>query len=939
MINSGQQKAIETTEGPVLIIAGPGTGKTFTLVKRIAHLITDMHIAPEEIMAVTFTEKAARELVTRVSDELSGLACDVNVNEMYIGTFHAVALRLLKENSRSVPGKILDSFEAAYLVCRNMDRFEYLGGFREHFPPSMGRWRRSLKICEIAGRLREELCDVKKMAADRDNDVQLLCKILSAYNELLRKNDLLDFSAIQTCVYEMLSSDRECLEKLQRQIKYIMVDEYQDTNFVQEQFIFLLGGERRNICVVGDDDQGMYRFRGATIRNILEFPDKFPEGKCARIHLDVNYRSKADIINFYSRFMENADGINLFNWDKFRFEKHIVSGREKDNFPAVFSCGGADGNEQQQNILQMINKLMNEGYISDPNQIAFLFRSVKSGEALELCDFLEENGIAVYSPRSEMFFKRTEVKQIIGCLIMCFGSYLTDLKRNSFKRPVHEGLRDYYKACVGEAAQLFKTNGSLHEAIKKEFEEISEIRGKSEKDLLRIFYRIIAFEPFNAYLNASPDEGASAVRAARNLSEISRMLSGFMGLHNMQFLSDDNKIDCPEQFFNEYLKYLYIDGIGEYEDISEYAPKGCISFMTIHQAKGLEFPVTVVCSLGGKPRDDSDILIQKAEKYFSRTPYEPFADIKYFDFWRLYYTAFSRARDMLVLSERTVRKGIFSEYTSALPGISEASLKGGKASAVRAVKFKNVYSFTSHIAMYEDCPLQYKFYKEFGFVPPKMPHTSIGSIVHETLEEINNTAISGNAHTLNEEKIREIYNIHLSGILAKTGYSLTEEQQANALGHVLRYYRNRKNELRFAYSAEEEINLVLDKFILQGIVDLLEYYEDENVFEIVDYKTGPKPDISADPHSIDHYRKQMEIYAFLIEKRFKKPVRRMKLYYTGVTTGDPYIVFDFDRKNIEKTISDISHTIENIEAKNFDSLCQNNYTCKFCGMKYFCNKM
>ncbi len=939
MINYGQQKAIETTEGPVLIIAGPGTGKTFTLVKRIAHLVCDMHVLPREIMAVTFTEKAARELLTRISDEFGSRGVDVNINEMYIGTFHAVCLRIMKENKDFRGGKIMDSFETTYLVCRNMDKFEYLGGFKKHFPETMGRWKRALEVCRYACQLREELADIHEMERDKDEDISLLCKILKRYNELLEKNNALDFSAIQTSAYEMLINDKSYLSKLTEQLKYIMVDEYQDTNYIQEQLVFLLAGDRQNICVVGDDDQGMYRFRGATIRNILEFPQKFPEGKCAKIHLDINYRSSPDIIDFYSRWMENADGVNLFNWDKYRYEKHLVSGRNDDGkIKSVFKCGGANGDIQKIKILRMIQKMKSDGIITDYNQIAFLFKSVKSKETSELGEYLKENGIPVYSPRSEMFFHRLEIKQIIGCMIMCFGSYFGDLKKNSFRYHIHDKLREYYRSCVSEAMKLVKADNGLHGYISEVFGKIAAITANSEKSMLDIFYNIIAFEPFRTYVKADLNDIVTNVRAARNLSEISRMISKFANLHNMQFINASNKVDMPEQFFNEYLKYLYIDGIGEYEDLSEYAPRGCVSFMTIHQSKGLEFPVVAVGSLGSHIRQNNDTLMVQAERYFHRPPYEPFADIKYFDFWRLYYTAFSRAQDMLVLIERSNKSSVFSDYTDSLPDVLYSDLTDRKVSDVKYVKFKRVYSFTSHIALYDDCPMQYKFYKELDFSQKKMLHTSIGSIVHESLEEINNIAISGRSDELSEKRISDIYNSHLNEVSYKTGYSLNDKQRENVLGQVMRYYQNKKDELYLAWRAEEEVNLVMDKFILQGIVDLLEYYPDEDVFEIVDYKTGSKPDHIEYPESISHYKKQMEIYAYLIEKRFGKRVRRMKLYYTSVIDNDPYIVFEFKRENIDRTISEITETIKNIEDKKFHDECRNSYSCRFCTMKYVCGK-
>lgn len=147
MLTSSQQKAITTTEGAVLLIAGPGTGKTYTLVKRIVHLVADKGVKLSEIMVVTFTEKAARELITRLSDEFTESGLDVNLNEMYIGTFHAVCLRLLRENAELCPGGvpgIVDAFEAAYTVCLNIDLFQNFSGFAKHFPAFWNAWKQNM---------------------------------------------------------------------------------------------------------------------------------------------------------------------------------------------------------------------------------------------------------------------------------------------------------------------------------------------------------------------------------------------------------------------------------------------------------------------------------------------------------------------------------------------------------------------------------------------------------------------------------------------------------------------------------------------------------------------------------------------------------------------------------------------------------------------------
>ena len=937
--NDEQKKAILTTEGPLLTIAGPGTGKTFTLVKRIAYLVVEKNIKPNEIMVVTFTEKAAKELLTRISNEFIKYDININMNEMYVGTFHSVCLRLLKEYSEYADlqqkQRMLDAFEQTYLVCRNIENFKHLGGFAKHIPTSQGVWKQSLEICRYVNQMMEELVDEEAMANDIDEDIRFLSKLIARYRELLERNNVMDFASIQTKTYELFKNHPEVLDAVQNKIKYIMVDEYQDTNFIQESLVFMIAGDKKNICVVGDDDQGMYRFRGATIRNILEFPEKFNGGECSVVHLNKNYRSESGIIDFYNTWMKNVDGINLFNWDRYRYDKQIEAAKpQTDMDESVYCCGGESVDVEKEDLLYLVKKLKSDGNISNYNQIAFLFRSVKSEEATTIGTYLEDNGIPVYSPRSDMFFARDEVKQIIGCLIVCFPSYLKDLKKNTFINRISDELHKYYVDCVKSAMALMKVNSDLHDYIDGQMKYIASLNEDTDQGLLDLLYHLLSFDPFKGYLGASLKDNVLISRAARNLSEISRMLKKYSFLHEMHGLSGTNKIAMPEELFNVYLKYLFIDGIGEYEDESEYAPSGCVSFMTIHQSKGLEFPAVVVGSLGSTPRRNSDPLLYSAEsRFFSRKPFEPMADIKYFDFWRLYYVAFSRAQNLLVLATKQEDSKYFGAYLENLPNI-ETFGSGVKFEQVKDVNFKHVYSFTSHISVYDGCPTQYKFYKEYGFAQNQMFHTSVGSLVHATLEDMNKCIIAGNIDRVNEESITEWFYMNYQSMQEQTGYFLTDEQQDNALQQVIRYFHHRKDELGKVWKAEEEINLVLPKYILQGIIDLVE--GDDETVEIVDYKTGPKPDAENHPERVEHYKKQLEIYAYLIEKRYGKKVRRMHLYYTSTMDGNPIISFDWSRDAIDKTVDEISGTVMRIESKDFEDKVQNNYACRFCDMKYVC---
>ena len=346
--------------------------------------------------------------------------------------------------------------------------------------------------------------------------------------------------------------------------------------------------------------------------------------------------------------------------------------------------------------------------------------------------------------------------------------------------------------------------------------------------------------------------------------------------------------------------------------------------------------MVVVGSLGNKPRKNSDPLLYSAEnRFFHRRPFEPMADIKYFDFWRLYYTAFSRAQNLLVLASKRADSKYFGEYTDRFTDVEKVDIPTAFVE-VKTVNYKHVYSFTSHIAVYDGCPKQYKYYKEYGFAQNKMFHTSVGSLVHATLEDMNKCIIAGKPERVNEISIKEWFLLNYKSMQEQTGYNLTDEQQENALQQVIRYYHHRKDELGRVWKAEEEINLVLPDYILQGVIDLIEGQGD--TIEIVDYKTGPKPDIKGHPERVEHYRKQLEIYAYLIEKRYGKKVRRMHLYYTNCQNEDPLITFEWTRSAIDTTVEEISETIRKIEHRDFEGDVTNSYACTFCDMRYVCKK-
>jgi DNA helicase-2/ATP-dependent DNA helicase PcrA len=332
-----QKRAIGSVDGPLLIIAGPGSGKTFTLVDRVINLITTKDQKPENIMAVTFTEKAAQELITRISNRLLEINVKFNLNEMYVGTFHSICLRFLEEHREFTRLKrnftMMDQFDQQYFIYQNIRDFDEMDGIEEIIGENVqSPWMKSEALLKWINTASEEALEIKKLKKAKDKPVKILGEVYELYLQKLDEENALDFSTIQLEALKLLQTHPKVRDALRKQIAYIMVDEYQDTNTIQEKILFELIGDSKNLCVVGDDDQGLYRFRGATIRNILQFKDNFSKDECKQIKLVTNYRSHPDIINFYNEWIEGQD------WDAngqhFRFNKKVVPPAEA-KFPKV----------------------------------------------------------------------------------------------------------------------------------------------------------------------------------------------------------------------------------------------------------------------------------------------------------------------------------------------------------------------------------------------------------------------------------------------------------------------------------------------------------------------------------------------------------------------------------------------------------------------------
>lgn len=947
--NESQREAITATNGPLLIIAGPGTGKTFTLVQRVVFLIQKKRVSPENIMLATFTDKAANEIVMRVTQELSRRNITADTGAMYAGTFHAICGRILKEYSdftgRPKNFRVLDDFGHAYMIMQNMKKFDGIPGLSSALK-SKGRWANSRELRDCINTLSEELADPEELIRDSNPAVSALGRAMKIHDDILRESNSLSWSAILVETYKLLRDNPEILADLQARVKYVMADEYQDTNYIQEQIALLIAGESRNICAAGDDDQSIYRFRGAEVRNILEFPGRFGN-ECRVVRLMLNYRSRPGIIDFFSQWMTGTG--KFFAWEIFRHEKKLEAYRPAmNNNPSVMRLAGiADKNEWHEKIFHLIQSLKDSGKLSDYSQIAFLFRSVKNPDVKALSQYLEEHNIGVYSPRSDMFFQRKEIIFAVGCIIAMFPDYLKGLESGAFN--FNGGEPDYiayYKKCLAYVKRYI--DRPQYSALKKHIisrrnhhAKLTGYTGYTFSDLL---YELFAYPPFDAALSADISGTVKELRPARNLSRLVQILRHYEHSYNINNLNAKYIANQFTIMMNIYMRFMIEEGADEYEGGESPVPPGHVAFMTIHQAKGMEFPVVFADSLWAYPQENSvsEIMRDISRKYYRRPEFEPEDRVKYFDFWRLYYVAFTRAQDLLILTcceDRNTPSRYFEDAYNRLDDADESlRIPDAEISPAKVSGLKNTYSFTGDILTYEKCPTQYKFFRELEFMPGRSESTFTGTLIHAVLEDIHRVVINHEESRITPENISSWFADEYEHLSRREQAYLSQSARNTALNQIMRYVQRQGDDWSAVRKAEYDVNTVRDDYILGGKIDLISVRDGET--EITDFKSGAKPNvnISADRERLETYRRQIFAYSFMAGNATGLNAGRLRLYFTGEENGSPEIIYQYDPDEAAEIMKGFDETVSKIIRKDFNHKADDSEICRDCVFRHYCGR-
>ncbi len=564
-LNTEQYDAVVQTEGPCLVIAGAGSGKTKVLTHKIAYLIDENHVAPWNILAITFTNKAANEMKQRVEGLIGSIA-----NDMWIGTFHAICVKILRRFIDRI------GFESSFVIFDTTDQRSMVKKIVKELNLDDKMFSDRSVLSEISN-AKNEMLDPGQYAVKAKGDFrkEKIADVYNLYQARLKENNAIDFDDIINFTIKILENNGDVLEYYTEKFKYVLVDEYQDTNKAQFTLVTLLASKYGNITVVGDNDQGIYSFRGADISNILNFEKDFVGTKI--IKLEQNYRCTQSILNAANEVIKNNET---------KYDKKLWTKNGEGELPKIERADDEYG-EANYVVTQIEHLKLMEKY--KYNDFAILYRMNSQSRALE--DILRREDIPYKIVGGLKFYERKEIKDIIAYLRL-----IQNTSDNlSLSRIINEPKRGIGKTSLDNIEQLSINQGiSMFEIIKRandfglsriapktiEFvNTIEELR--SLKDSLKISELVKKTLELTGYTAALElEDTVEAESRIENLEEFLTVAIEF---------EEQNVDNTLSDFLEGITLSSDIDGMEDSED--------SVTLMTLHSAKGLEFPVVFLVGL------------------------------------------------------------------------------------------------------------------------------------------------------------------------------------------------------------------------------------------------------------------------------------------------------------------------------------------------------
>ena len=563
-LNDKQKEAVLATDGPCLVIAGAGSGKTKVLTHKIAYDI-ESGIKPWNILAITFTNKAANEMKERIEKLIGDAAKD-----LWMGTFHSICVRILRRYIDRI------GYKTDFVIFDTSDQKTLIKECLKALKVDDKIFTDRGVLSEISNG-KNEMLEPKAYGVKYAGDFrkEKIAEIYELYQRRLRENNAIDFDDIINFTIKILSENPDVLDYYTEKFKYILVDEYQDTNKAQFTLVSLLASKYGNVTAVGDNDQGIYSFRGADISNILNFERDFPGTRI--IKLEQNYRCTGNIL-------KAANAVIKHNENK--YDKKLWTENEEGHLPCIY-CG-EDEYDEGRYIVEQINHLKTEEYYKN-SDFTILYRMNAQSRAIE--DILMREGIPYKVIGGLKFYERKEIKDIIAYLRLIHNS----ADNLSLKRIINEPKRGIGKTSIEQIQEISdKTGNSMYEII----------RNAQEYGLTRVFSNSRDFIEQIEYLKSKKDE----LKISDLIKETLNKTGYTKALENENSVEAETRIENLEEFLTVAIEFEeesadntlaeFLENITLSSDIDGMEDQdNSITLMTLHSAKGLEFPVVFLVGM------------------------------------------------------------------------------------------------------------------------------------------------------------------------------------------------------------------------------------------------------------------------------------------------------------------------------------------------------
>lgn len=986
LLNNKQQEAIEYTSSPLLIVAGAGTGKTTVITEKIAYLIKNNLAKPEEILALTFTDKAAGEMVERVDETLNIGYCDLQIS-----TFHAFCQRLLEEYGAEIglPNRfrLLTQTDAWLMMKQNLYNFNL-----DYYRPLGNPAGQVHTLLDHFSKCQDELVDAKEyldyvedIILDKDeaevqekNRLVELANAYHQYNQMLLDNNCLDFGGLIFYSVKLLQTRPNILKLLQQRYKFILVDEFQDVNWAQYEFVKLMAGKSGQLTVVGDDDQAIYSFRGSNVSIIMRFMQDFPDAK--EIVLAENYRSSQAILDLAYKSIANNNPNRLE--EKLKINKKLISKREqegqKKDDANIQHLHSETLDQEVGSVIKKIIAIKKDENITY-DDIAILVRA--NSHAEPFLNALEAHGIPYEYLSSSGLYRQPVILDAI--------SFLQILHNIHDDRAIYRLLRLSFLGCQENDLQKLtggakKKTISYYEALKNAREFFLSAPGIELADKLislihaglqnsriekptAVLYQFMEQSGYLKYLAHEENQGNR---------EIIRQIYYLKQLFDLIRSYEDATPGSHVAGFIEHYNQIIESGDGGKLYQPEDTPDS-VNILTIHSAKGLEYRHVFVvnCVEERFPTRKKGDGIELPDE-FVKTKLES-ADFHYEEERRLFYVAVTRAKDGLYLTSASdyggSRKKKLSRFLTELDFEDESenfkrqsSSSAMKHFDIEVIKTSNkatsngrqavyepptAFSF-SQINSYERCPYQYKLAHVLKIPMKGSANFSFGNSVHNTLQKFYeqiqelNSAKQESLFGLPQDRP---YSDKLSGGVKAP--SLDELMKLYEESWIADWYESKKQRelyfekgkdiLKIFYKAQENnwsipvslegwFKVKVGDYLINGRMDRIDKLADGSI-EIIDYKTGKsKETLTSDD------KQQLLIYQIaaetLPEYRNIGQVSKLTFYYINDNLRTSFLGNDQDK---EKLYSKLLEAIANIRSGDFIATPEK-HVCQHCDFKQIC---